>query len=85
MTTDPGAVPKDARPLPTDDQEYDPEVVDRYLCSSIVTMPSNRDVSVWNLLRFWSSVRISIKNTARDVAHLSRRELTIVAYVKGVL
>ena len=26
MTTDPGAVPKEARPLPTDDQEYDPEV-----------------------------------------------------------
>ena len=26
MTTDPGAVPKDARPLPTDDQEFDPEV-----------------------------------------------------------
>lgn len=25
MTTDPGAVPKDARPLPTDDQEFDPE------------------------------------------------------------
>jgi hypothetical protein len=26
MTTDPGAVPKDARPLATDDQEFDPEV-----------------------------------------------------------
>lgn len=29
MTTDPGAVPKDARPLPTDDQEFDPEVASR--------------------------------------------------------
>ncbi len=29
MASDPGAVPKDARPLPSDDQEYDPESVDR--------------------------------------------------------
>jgi hypothetical protein len=26
MTTDPGAVPRDARPLPTDDEEFDPEL-----------------------------------------------------------
>lgn len=30
MTTDPGAVPKNARPLPCDDQEFDPESMEGY-------------------------------------------------------
>ena len=30
MTTDPGAVPMDAKPLPSDDEENDYEAGDRY-------------------------------------------------------